>query len=99
MHNRLAWWPDVKDVYGDICLESHPRASATRDADLGSGGRRGGDAHWLVIDTLAPENRQRSPAERPERFRGGRGAQLGVRRGRHADHVRAAPAAMPRRSG
>lgn len=60
VHNT-AWWPEVKDTYEAFVTE-HPRKpypdTLTWESDLREGTNR---AHWLVIDTLNPQQKESEP--------------------------------------
>ena len=60
VHNT-AWWPDVKDTY-EAFVTAHPRKAypdaLTWESDLGTETSR---AHWLVIDKLAPPQKETTP--------------------------------------
>ena len=57
VHNT-AWWPEVKDTYEGF-VAAHPRApfpdTLTWESDLRD---NTGRAHWLVISTLAPTQKE-----------------------------------------
>ena len=60
VHNTV-WWPEVKDTY-EAFVKEHPRKplpdTLTWESDLrGNTGR----AHWLVIDALAPTQKESAP--------------------------------------
>ena len=77
VHNT-AWWPDVKDTY-ETFVSSHPRdphpATLTWAAEAGVATR----AHWLVIDTLAPESRSEPALKDLNDFEAGAEPNFGVR--------------------
>ncbi len=60
VHNT-AWWPEVKDTY-EAFVKGHPRKPfpdrLTWESDLRVGTGR---AHWLVIDELAPRQKESDP--------------------------------------
>jgi poly(3-hydroxybutyrate) depolymerase len=60
VHNT-AWWPEVKDTY-EAFVTAHPRKpfpdKLTWESDLRVGTGR---AHWLVIDELAPRQKDSDP--------------------------------------
>jgi len=60
VHNT-AWWPDVKDTY-EAFVKAHPRTplpdTLTWESDLRE---NTGRAHWLVIDALAPAQKESAP--------------------------------------
>ncbi|MGE3958106.1 MAG: hypothetical protein AB7H96_15430 [Vicinamibacterales bacterium] len=60
VHNT-AWWPDVKDTY-ETFVKDHPRQPfpdrLTWESDLRV---NTGRAHWLVIDALAPTQKETAP--------------------------------------
>ena len=60
VHNT-AWWPELKDTY-EAFVKAHPRQpypdTLTWESDLREGTGR---AHWLVIDALAPQQKEREP--------------------------------------
>lgn len=59
VHNT-AWWPEVKDTY-EAFVKEHPRNpypdTLTWESDLRE---KTGRAHWLVIDALAPGQKEAS---------------------------------------
>ncbi|MGC4080912.1 MAG: hypothetical protein QM736_02020 [Vicinamibacterales bacterium] len=60
VHNT-AWWPEVKDTY-ETFVQAHPRKpypdTLTWESDLRDGTSR---AHWLVIDALDTQQKERDP--------------------------------------
>jgi poly(3-hydroxybutyrate) depolymerase len=60
VHNT-AWWPELKDTY-EAFVTAHPRAPfpdrLTWQSDLRADTGR---AHWLVIDELAPREKETEP--------------------------------------
>ena len=60
VHNT-AWWPEVKDTY-EAFVKEHPRKplpdTLTWESDLRE---NTGRAHWLVIDALAPTQKESAP--------------------------------------
>lgn len=60
VHNTV-WWPEVKDTY-EAFVKQHPRKpfpdTLTWESDLRA---NTGRAHWLVIDTLAPTQKEGAP--------------------------------------
>lgn len=60
VHNT-AWWPEVKDTY-EAFVKAHPRKpypdTLSWESDLREGTNR---AHWLVIDALAAQQKEREP--------------------------------------
>jgi poly(3-hydroxybutyrate) depolymerase len=60
VHNT-AWWPEVKDTY-EAFVREHQRKPLpdvlSWESDLG---QNTGRAHWLVIDSLAPTQKESAP--------------------------------------
>jgi poly(3-hydroxybutyrate) depolymerase len=60
VHNTV-WWPEVKDTY-EAFVKEHPRNpfpdTLTWESDLRE---NTGRAHWLVIDALAPTQKESTP--------------------------------------
>jgi poly(3-hydroxybutyrate) depolymerase len=60
VHNTV-WWPDVKDTY-EAFVKAHPRRPfpdrLTWESDLSA---NTGRAHWLVINALAPTQKESTP--------------------------------------
>ncbi|MFN7915617.1 MAG: PDZ domain-containing protein [Vicinamibacterales bacterium] len=60
VHNT-AWWPEVKDTY-EAFVKAHPRKPYPDTLSWESDLREGtGRAHWLIIDALAPQQKDREP--------------------------------------
>ena len=60
VHNTV-WWPEVKDTY-EAFVKDHPRKpfpdTLTWESDLRE---NTGRSHWLVIDALAPTQKESTP--------------------------------------
>jgi poly(3-hydroxybutyrate) depolymerase len=60
VHNT-AWWPEVKDTY-EAFVKEHPRKPFPDRLSWESDLRENtGRAHWLVIDALAPTQKESTP--------------------------------------
>lgn len=78
VHNT-AWWPELKDRY-EAFVAAHPRQpypdTLTWESDLREGTNR---EHWLVIDALAPTQKESAPLPDVNEVLGPREPDFGVR--------------------
>lgn len=78
VHNT-AWWPELKDTY-ETFVSAHPRTPYPDTLSWESDLREGtGREHWLVIDALAPAQKESAPLPDVNEVLGPREPDFGVR--------------------